>query len=158
MQVAGSWARSTGKFSGSDFTLVDERALRCPAGHDMYRREMRQSRHGDLLILFGLNPRKCQQCSLKSQCLADGSKEVGGRRVTVIRKKLTTPAPQPLPAATSSQPEPERLPPTRLSEPVVWQDYPTTRLRRARPVRVLALALMTGLLGRRPELARREDA
>ncbi len=31
-------------------------------------------------------------------------------------------------------------------------------LRRARPVRVLALALMTGLLGRRPELARREDA
>lgn len=35
MQVAGGWARSQGKFSGSDFTLLDERTLQCPAGNSM---------------------------------------------------------------------------------------------------------------------------
>lgn len=129
MQVAGSWARSQGKFSGADFKLLDERTLQCPAGHSMYRREVRQSRLGDLLILFGINPRTCQQCPLKSQCLADGSKGTGGRRITVIRRKLpsfhTEPQPvvevQSIPAAHSR---------TSFSLPVLWLDFPTTRLRR----------------------------
>ncbi|MBD2095721.1 hypothetical protein H6F90_11210 [Trichocoleus sp. FACHB-591] len=89
MQVAGAWARSRGKFAGADFTLLDERTLQCPAGNAMCRREVRQSQLGDLLILFGINPRTCQRVSLKSQCLADGSKGSGGRRITVIRRKLS---------------------------------------------------------------------
>ena len=100
MQLSQSWARNRGKFSGNDFNLLDNRTLQCPAGHSMYRRETRQNRRGDLLILFGLNPRICQECPLKKQCLAEGSKGTGGRRVTVIRKKLassskTVPSPQP---------------------------------------------------------------
>lgn len=93
------------------------------------RREVRQSRLGDLLILFGINPRTCQQCPLKSQCLADGSKGSGGRRITVIRKKLPGVSPEVYPVA-----QPHRvleLPVTPQPPlPVLWLDFPTTRLRR----------------------------
>ncbi len=104
MQLSRSWARNRGKFSGDDFKLLDKRTLQCPAGHSMYRREVRQNRRGDMLILFGLNPRICQQCPLKERCLADGSKGTGGRRVTVIRKKLA-PAPDSEPESVSLIPK-----------------------------------------------------
>jgi hypothetical protein len=87
MEVCSAWARSIGKFSGQDFKLLDERTLQCPARQHMYRREVRQNRAGDLLILFGLTPRTCQQCPLQERCLAEGSTGTAGRRVTVIRKK-----------------------------------------------------------------------
>ncbi len=129
MQVAGAWARSRGKFAGTDFTLLDERTLQCPAGKHMYRREVRQNRQGDLLILFGINPHTCQQCPLKAKCFAEGSKGTGGRRVTVVRKKLTTPPTQAQPVV-EHQPLP--IPPatTPPTLPVLWLDFPTTRLRR----------------------------
>lgn len=129
MQVAGSWARSRGKFSGADFKLLDEQALQCPAGHLMYRREVRQSRLGDLVILFGINPRTCQQCPLKSQCLADGSKGTGGRRITVIRRKLPPSHSEPQ-QQVEAQPIPTAYAKASLSLPVLWLDFPTTRLRR----------------------------
>ena len=136
MQVAGAWARSRGKFSGEDFTLLNERTLQCPAGNLMYRREVRQNRLGDILILFGINPRTCQQCPLKEQCLAEGSKGTGGRRITVIRKKLPSASgkPQPVvspPPITVMPPQSIRVTPPPLSSlPVLWLDFPTTRLRR----------------------------
>jgi len=37
MQVAGPWARSQDKFAGADFTLIDERTLKCPDEKLMYR-------------------------------------------------------------------------------------------------------------------------
>jgi hypothetical protein len=135
MQVTGGWARSRNKFSGDDFTLLDERTLKCPASHLMYRREVRHNRYGDLLILFGINPRTCQQCSLKSQCLADGSKGTGGRRITVIRKKkrdnlaldseLTL---NPAPISSHLTPTPRKI--DDPNRPVLWLDFPTTQLRR----------------------------
>jgi hypothetical protein len=95
----------------------------------MYRREVRQSRLGDLLILFGINPRTCRQCPLKSQCLADGSKGSGGRRITVIRKKLPS---APLEVQPLAQPHRVlELPVTpQPPSPVLWLDFPATRLRR----------------------------
>lgn len=129
MQVAGAWARSRGKFAGADFTLVDERTLQCPAGNLMYRREVRQSRLGDLLILFGINPRTCQQCPLKLQCLADGSKGSGGRRITVTRRKLPCSSTEPQ-LDVQSRPLPVTHPTTQPTLPVLWLDFPTTRLRR----------------------------
>lgn len=102
----------------------------------MYRREMRQNRYGDKLILFGINPRTCQQCSLKSKCLADGAKGTGGRRITVLRKKLSSPSseppvispPQPVVQSQPIQATPSKTQPNR---PVLWLDFPTTRLRRS---------------------------
>lgn len=129
MQVAGGWARSQGKFSGSDFTLLDERTLQCPAGNSMYRREVRQNRLGDLLILFGINPRTCQQCALKHQCLADGSKGTGGRRITVVRKKLPSSPDEPS-AVKQLQPIPVSRLTAQANGVVLWFDLPTTRLRR----------------------------
>ncbi len=137
MQVSGGWARSRNKFSGDDFTLVDERTLICPAKNPMYRREVRYNRYGDKLILFGINPRTCQQCSLKSQCLADGSKGTGGRRITVKSKKLSSPSTEPQAQATL-KPKPVVQSPlvkdnsskNQPSRPVLWLDFPTTRLRR----------------------------
>ena len=150
MEVCSAWARSIGKFSGQDFKLLDERTLQCPAGQPMHRREVRQNRAGDLLILFGLNPRTCQQCPLKEHCLAEGSKGTAGRRVTVIRKKRPPEPNSPNPvhpsiprseASTSAQaqdlaakaapsaaaPSLSTPPPGR---PVLWLDFPTTHLRR----------------------------
>ncbi len=138
MQVAGGWARSRNKFSGQDFTLVDERTLICPAAHRMYRREVRHNRYGDKVILFGINPRTCQQCPLKSKCLADGSKGTGGRRITVKSKKLSSPSTEPQTQATLKPKPMVQSPPVKdnssknqPSLPVLWLDLPTTRLRRA---------------------------
>ncbi|NJP12651.1 MAG: hypothetical protein HC866_26945 [Leptolyngbyaceae cyanobacterium RU_5_1] len=149
-EVCSAWARSIGKFSGQDFKLLDERTLQCPAGHRMYRREVRQNRLGDLLILFGINPRTCQQCPLKEQCLAEGSKGTGGRRVTVIRKKLPLEPNVPTPVYPSSSisetstpshvedkgsdidppASSPPLPSPPSGQPVLWLDFPTTHLRR----------------------------
>lgn len=124
MELSQSWARNRGKFSGDDFNLQADRTLQCPAGHSMYRRETRQNRRGDLLIIFGMNPRTCQSCPLRDQCLAEGSKGTGGRRVTVIRKKL----------APSSEPLDANAPPTTVAEsspspscypPVATAPHPT---------------------------------
>jgi len=84
---------------------------------------------GDLLILFGINSRTCQQCPLKRQCLADGSKGTGGRRITVIRKKLPCPPTESYPVA---QPQliPVSHPTAQPTRSVVWLDFPATRLRR----------------------------
>ncbi len=138
MQVSGGWARSRNKFSGDDFTLVDERTLICPAKNPMYRREVRHNRYGDKLILFGINPRTCQQCSLKSQCLADGCKGTGGRRITVKSKKLSSPSTEPQAQATLKPKPVVQSPPVKgnssknqPSRPVLWLDLTTTRLRRA---------------------------
>lgn len=150
MEVCAAWARSIGKFSGQDFKLLDERTLQCPAGQLMSRREVRQNRTGDLLILFGLNPRTCQQCPLKERCLAEGSKGTAGRRVTVIRKKRPLEPNNPNPvhpstpssdASTPAQAEDRAanaapsaaapsLSPPPPGQPVLWLDLPTTHLRR----------------------------
>jgi hypothetical protein len=150
MEVCSAWARSIGKFSCQDFKLLDENTLQCPAGHLMYRREVRQNRLGDVLILFGLNPQTCQQCPLKEHCLAEGSKGTGGRRVTVIRKKLplepnspnrvypSTPISEASTLshseALTSQAAPAASSPALSTPPpgqtVLWLDLPTTHLRR----------------------------
>ena len=117
MELSKSWGRNRGKFSGDDFKLLDNRTLQCPAGHSMYRREVRQNRRGDLIIMFGINPRTCQQCPLKDQCLADGSKGTGGRRVTAIRKKLAPP-PETFPSSDPPNPvsESPQFPPLNSIE------------------------------------------
>ena len=88
-------------------------------------------------LLFGINPRTCQQYSLKSQCLADGSKGTGGRRITVKSKKLSSPSTEPQAQATLKPKPVVQSPPVKdnssknqPSRPVLWLDLTTTRLRR----------------------------
>ena len=93
LEVSTEWGRSLGKgkrFGNEDFRIVDEKTVLCPAGHPMYQRTRKQKENGDLTIQFGIKPRLCQSCAVKRQCLSPHSKGVGGRRVTVIRRAIST--------------------------------------------------------------------
>lgn len=93
MEVSTEWGRSLGKgkrFGNEDFRIVDEKTVLCPAGHPMYQRTSKQKENGDLTMQFGIKPRLCQSCPVKRQCLSPRSKGIGGRRVTVIRRAITT--------------------------------------------------------------------
>ena len=80
--------------------------------------------------MFGINPRTCQRCLLKEQCLADGSKGSGGRRITVIRRKLSDAPTKAQPVAPLEHPREMSHPTSQPLLPVLWLDFPTTRLRR----------------------------
>jgi hypothetical protein len=129
MQVVESWARSNGKFAGNDFTVESERSLRCPAGHSMYRREVRRNGRGDLLLIFSMARRTCLQCPLRERCVANGSAMTNGRRITVIRRKLLdNPA---LPGDNSPAPTRDiSVSRSKAIHPVVWEDLPAVFLRR----------------------------
>jgi hypothetical protein len=132
MQVAPGWAKSLRKFSGEDFQILNERQLRCPAGHNMYRRETRHNRLGDLVYIFSINPRTCRTCPLKEQCLADGSAISSGRQVSVICKKLPLPEPR-TQTSTENCPVPSPKPPDAQAPgecAVFWLDLPACQLRR----------------------------
>lgn len=93
MEVSTEWGRSLGKgkrFGNEDFRIVDEQTVLCPTGHPMYQRTSKQKENGDLTMQFGIKPRLCQSCPVKRQCLSPQSKGIGGRRVTVIRRAIST--------------------------------------------------------------------
>ncbi|MEP0914930.1 hypothetical protein NDI45_28960, partial [Leptolyngbya sp. GB1-A1] len=93
LEVSTEWGRSLGKgkrFGNEDFRIVDEKTVLCPAGYPMYQRTRKQKENGDLALQFGIRPRLCQSCLVKRQCLSPNSKGVGGRRVTVIRRAIST--------------------------------------------------------------------
>jgi hypothetical protein len=93
MEVSTEWGRSLGKgkrFGNEDFRIVDEQSVLCPAGHPMYLRMSKQKENGDLTMQFGIKPSLCQSCPVKRQCLSPHSKGIGGRRVTVIRRAIST--------------------------------------------------------------------
>ena len=146
MRVSTEWGRGRSKgkgkgkgkgkdkrrFGNDDFKIVDDKTVVCPAGHVMYRRSCNQKANGDLAFQFGLNPRICQQCPVKKQCLAPNSKGVGGRRVNVIRKLLDQPEVR-IPsfsAVVRSVSEWVRDPQPNYQYPLLWCDIEATRLRR----------------------------
>ncbi|MBD1857488.1 hypothetical protein, partial [Leptolyngbya sp. FACHB-1624] len=88
MTVSEGWAKSRHKYAGKDFKIRDDESVECPAGHRMYRREIRYTRRGDMQMLFSMNPRICASCPVKQHCLSDDSKNTNGRRISVIRTKL----------------------------------------------------------------------
>jgi len=93
LEVSTEWGRSLGKgkrFGNEDFRIVDEKTVLCPAGHPMYQRTRKQKENGDLALQFGIRPKVCQSCPVKRPCLSPNSKGIGGRRVTVIRRAIST--------------------------------------------------------------------
>lgn len=129
MQVVESWARSNAKFAGKDFTVESARSVRCPAGHSMYRREVRRNGRGDLLLIFSMARRTCLQCPLRERCVANGSAMTNGRRITVIRRKLLDNPAQPVGNAAV----PTRcisVSHVKAIHSVIWEDLPAVFLRR----------------------------
>ena len=144
MRVSTEWGRGRSKgqgkaqskakkrFGNEDFQIVDDKTVVCPAGHVMYRRGCQQKANGDLSLQFGINPRICQQCPVKKQCLAPNSKGVGGRRVNVLRKLLEQPEVS-IPrcsAVVRSVSEWVSQPQSSYQHPLLWCDIEATRLRR----------------------------
>ena len=129
MQVVESWARSNGKFAGQDFTIENERSLRCPAGHSMYRRDVRQNGRGALLLSFSINRHTCLQCPLKDNCVAEGSGMTNGRRITVVRRQRRS---EPVSPTDTTEPPPRCITTPRIKpiHPVLWVDLAAVFLRR----------------------------
>jgi CheY-like chemotaxis protein len=77
-------ALSRHKYAGKDFKIPDDESVECPAGHRMYRREIRYTRRGDMQMLFSMNPRICASCPVKQHCLSNDSKNTNGRQISVM--------------------------------------------------------------------------
>jgi hypothetical protein len=129
MTVSEGWAKSRHKYAGKDFKIIDDESVACPAGHRIYRREIRYTRRGDMQLLFSMNPRICASCPVKQHCLSDDSKNTNGRRISVIRTKLP-----PVPTVAL---EPEitimaqaLLQTVQGTQAMIWTDIPATQLRR----------------------------
>ncbi len=52
MVVSNTWALTHHKLAGDHFTIIDDQAVECPAGHRMTRREFRYNSVGDMQMLF----------------------------------------------------------------------------------------------------------
>lgn len=136
LEVSTEWGRSLGKgkrFGNEDFRIVDEKTVLCPAGHPMYQRTRKQKENGDLTMQFGIKPRLCQSCPVKRQCLSPHSKGIGGRRVTVIRRAISTAKGEvdPRSAIVRSALRWLMNPKPKYEQPIYWCDIAATQVRRA---------------------------
>jgi hypothetical protein len=64
--TATSW--KTGRFTGSDFPLQPDGALRCPAGQSLRAHERRRETDGSLRVVYTASIRDCRPCPLREQC------------------------------------------------------------------------------------------
>ena len=89
--------------------------------------------NGDLSIQFGMKARTCQSCPVKRQCLAPHSKGVGGRRVNVIRRAISTAkgVVDTRSAIVRSAIQWLVNPQPKYEQPIYWCDLAATRMRRA---------------------------
>lgn len=134
MEVSTEWGRGSGKrkrFGNEDFQIVDEKTVLCPAGHTMHQRTSKQKDNGDLSIQFGIKAKMCQSCSVKRQCLAPHSKGIGGRRVNVIRRALSSDKGivKPTSALVRSAFRWLMNPQPKYEQPIYWCDIEARRLR-----------------------------
>lgn len=129
MVVSNTWALTHHKLAGDHFTIIDDQAVECPAGHRMTRREFRYNSVGDMQMPFSQKAETCRHCSLRKRCVADGSNLTNGRRISVFRHKL----PEPIADASTSvdrlifKAAARKIPGTQA---ILWIDIPATQLRR----------------------------
>jgi hypothetical protein len=115
------WARPAqmGRFPGAAFQPQPDGTLRCPADHPLYSQERRPERDGSLRVLYAARIAHCRACDLRAQCQGHGVDTRKPRRVSAVLWPL---APQPTPP-----PDP---PFTAATLPLLWRDWPRSRLRR----------------------------
>jgi Transposase DDE domain len=91
-QWAAAFGRATGRFGADAFTLQEDGKLRCPAGSSLWLSEVRQENAFTQRAVYLAYQTDCQNCSLREQCLASGSKGNRARRVSAVRRLLPSPA------------------------------------------------------------------
>jgi hypothetical protein len=112
----------------SDFVLLDEGTLRCPAGKLLRSRSRVPLRNGNLRICYSAKIADCRSCALASQCIGVRTYGDKPRQVSAIRKRLE---PTTRPKVRPWQ-EPEIPPESAPAVPceLVWFDMGGRRLRR----------------------------
>jgi hypothetical protein len=119
------WARRsfTKGFAGTDFVPQPDGTLRCPAGHPLTVQERRPERHGSVRIVYGARMRYCRPCPLREQC-QEAPTTKKPRQVSAV---LWPVGPSP---SVPAQRESSSLAPPLAVYPVLWGDWPRSRLRR----------------------------
>jgi hypothetical protein len=110
-------------FAGSDFALQPDGSLRCPAGHPLFIHERRPERHGSLRVVYGARIAHCRPCPLREQC-QESTATKKPRQVSAVLWPLETSSSVPVPPPPSSPASPQ------ARFPVLWGDWPRSRLRR----------------------------
>jgi hypothetical protein len=83
-----------GRFSGQDFVLHPDGALRCPAGQALSATETRTEDDGSLRLVYAARLRQCRSCRWREPCQWKGQQTTKPRRVSVLLHPLTVgPAP-----------------------------------------------------------------
>jgi hypothetical protein len=108
-----------GGFPGDTFQPQPDGTLRCPADHPLYPQERRPERNGSLRVLYAARITHCRACDLRPQCQGYGAHTRKPRRVSAVLWPL---APQPT--------LPLEPPSTVAALPLLWRDWPRSRLRR----------------------------
>jgi hypothetical protein len=89
---ATSW--KTGRFSGADFPLQPDGALRCPAGKPLHPQERRREVDGSLRVVYAASIGHCRPCPLREQCQWNGNATAKPRQVSMLLHPLQVgPAP-----------------------------------------------------------------
>jgi hypothetical protein len=129
------WARPsfTKGFAGSDFVPQPDGSLRCPAGHPLSVHERRPERHGSVRVVYGARIAHCRPCPLREQC-QESTTTKKPRQVSAVLWPVETftsvPVPPPPHPQIAGLPPPEPLAPSLALHPVLWADWPRSRLRR----------------------------
>jgi hypothetical protein len=115
-----SW---TSGFAGSDFVLQPDGSLRCPAGHPLLMHERRPERNGSIRVVYGARIVHCRPCPLRGLCQESPTTKKP-RQVSAVLWPVQSQPPDHPPFAESPPPEPFAI------HPVLWGDWPRSRLRR----------------------------
>jgi len=78
----------TGRFTGADFPLQPDGALRCPANQKLVAHEQRREADGSLRVVYGASIRSCRPCPLREQCQWNGGDTAKPRQVSVLLHPL----------------------------------------------------------------------
>src|SRR5713226_573170 len=81
-EVALPW--KAGRFSGQDFALQPDGALRCPASQLLVAHEQRREADGSLRVVYAASIRSCRPCPLREQCQWNGSATRKPSQVSVL--------------------------------------------------------------------------
>lgn len=116
------WARPAqmGGFPGEAFHPQPDGSLCCPADQPLYPQERRPEGNGSLRVLYAARIARCRACTLRAPCQGSGVETRKPRRVSAVLWPLD---PQPTPPSFRPASTPAGL-------PLLWRDWPRSRLRR----------------------------
>jgi hypothetical protein len=130
-----------GGFPGAVFQPQPDGTLRCPADHPLYPQERRPERNGSLRVLYAARIADCRTCDLRAQCQGYGVDTRKPRRVSAVLWPL-----DPQPVSPSLAP-----PSTAAALPLLWRDWPRSRLRRDWLTRLRAQTVLLRPLPPQPD-------